>query len=103
MARKQPNPIVWAKPPEQPKGVWRKEYNRDTDREAWELTLSAGIKLWVSNGHIDYRGEWIVRFYPLADSPKALNVKSADEAKDKALEYAKAIIEPIYKLLEAAE
>ena len=103
MARKQQNPIVWAKPPEQPKGVWRKEYHRDPECESWEMDLGAGFKIWISNSHVDYRGKWIVRSGYLINL-SVLHATNADDAKAEAVDMIKGIIAPIYSLLlQAAE
>jgi hypothetical protein len=100
MARK---PISIPRYQEKPKGVWEKEYNSDADKEVYAMDLGQGIRICVMNNHIDYKGKWVSRISPFQEWPRELKVDTADEAKAKALEAAKTIIEPIYKLLQAAE
>ena len=99
--RKQPAPISMPRPQEKPKGVWEKQFSLDEDRQSYEMNLGS-FRLWVSNGHIDYRGEWVMRGEPFV-SLRPLRVSTADEAKKKALEMVRSEIDPIHKLLREAE
>lgn len=103
MARKKDFGIRLMSIPEKPKGVWVKEYSRDPAIEHYELSIGKSFKLWVSNGHIDYRGKWTAKVYPFANWPRELKATSADEAKAEALELAKSLVDPIWKALQAAE
>lgn len=57
---------------------------------AWQTTIG-GTHIWVSCGHIDHRGSWVMRCRGLNLDLVALDIPddaSSEEARDKAVELA---------------
>ncbi len=66
---------------------WKKKRARK-DYESYELR-TPGLKIDVFNGHIDCPGEWLMNCFILNIPQFSLEVKTAQEAKEKAIKIVK--------------
>jgi hypothetical protein len=70
--------------------IWKDctSYSRnDKERKPtiFELKLPSGLRISIVNGHIYYKGQWIMHCFDIGIDTHPLNVKTQEEAQEKAI------------------
>ncbi len=78
------------------------------DRDAKDKTPNVhvaeigGMRLSLTNAHIHYRGKWVMSFEPLVKTTELLDCSGPAEAKQRAINIARAKLAPVFKALDSA-
>jgi hypothetical protein len=70
--------------------VWKDctNYSRnDEERKptSFELKFSSDLRITITNGHLYYKGQWIMHCFNVGIDTYPLNVKTQEEAQEKAI------------------
>jgi len=67
--------------------------NKERKQTAWELTLPS-LRIWVSKGHKNHPGEFVMHCFALGIESKRLNLKedaNIEDVKEKAIKICKMV------------
>lgn len=79
------------------------QQSRNRNPTAYEVVLHfrRQIRIYITVGHIHYRGEWVLRCFALGiDSPRVLKAKTREDAADEAIKECREIVDDFVRMLK---